>query len=240
MPQIRRLFCLTLLLGLVSSCASTAKTEIFETDSGLEKVNKVSYNLTDWVDQFFLKPIAKSYDFIVPDPAEKAVARAFDNVGEVGTVANNLLQGKFGQATHDTGRVLANSTLGILGLFEVAESMGLEKNQPEDFGQTLAVWGVGSGPYVFLPLLGPSTLRDAPSRLVDYFFDPINYIDESSTRHALNALDIVQTRSALLESEKLISGDRYLFIKDAYLQRRQYLIDDGQLSEELDDFDTDF
>jgi len=235
-----RFFCLAITLVLISACASTGRTTFSQDDSTLEKVNKVSYNATDWVDQYLLKPVAQGYKIVMPNPAEDAVSRAFANIREVGTAANSLLQGKIGQAAHDSGRVLANSTLGVLGLFEVAESMGLKKNQPEDFGQTLAKWGVGSGPYVYIPLLGPSTLRDTPSRLVDYFFNPVSYIDDSRTRYVLSGSNIIQQRASAIDAEKVISGDRYLFLKDAYLQRRQYLVDDGELSDEQDDFDTDF
>jgi len=230
----------TLIVFSLASCASTGRVAFSENDSGLEKLNKASYNLTDWVDEYMLKPVAQGYSAVVPDPAENAIGRAFGNIGEIGTAVNNALQGKFSEAANDTGRVLANSTLGVLGLFEVAESMGLEKNQPEDFGQTLATWGVGSGPYVYLPLLGPSTLRDAPARIVDYFLDPINHVNDSTDQLILNGLDIVQTRASLLQTEGIISGDRYLFLKDAHLQRREYLINDGQISDDLDDFDTDF
>lgn len=240
MYRATRLFLLVTTLILISACASTGRSEFSADDSALERVNKVSYNTTDWADQYFIKPIAQGYKIIMPDPAEKAVSRAFANVREIGTAANSLLQGKVGQAAHDSGRVLANSTLGILGLFEVAESMGLKKHQPEDFGQTLAKWGVGSGPYIYLPILGPSTLRDAPSRVVDYFLNPLSYIDESSTRYALGGAELLDRRASAIDSEEIISGDRYLFLKDAYLQRREYLIEDGKLNEEPDDFDTDF
>ena len=230
----------TAILVLISSCASTGRTNISSEDRMLERVNKVSYNATDWADEYMIKPIAQSYKMMMPDPAEYAVSRAFANARELGTVANSLLQGKINQAVHDSGRVLANSTLGILGLFEVAESVGLKKNQPEDFGQTLATWGVGSGPYVYIPLLGPSTLRDAPSQIVDYFLNPLGYIDDSTAKYVLSGTDLIQRRASAIAAEKIISGDRYLFLKDAYLQRRQYLIDDGRLSDEPDDFDTDF
>ena len=162
-------------------------------DGTLERVNKTSFAFTRFLDRNLLKPVAQTYQFIMPDPAEKAVTRVFGNIGEVVTVANDVLQGKPGQAVHDSGRVLINSTLGIAGVFEVAESMGLKKNDPEDFGQTLAVWGVGSGPYIYLPILGPSTVRDAPARVVDYFFNPVTYIDESSTRYVLNVVEQVDT-----------------------------------------------
>jgi len=171
---------------------------------------------------------------------EDSFSRAFANLKEVGTAANELLQGELGEAGTATSRVLINSTLGVLGLFEVADKMGIRKNDPEDFGQTLAVWGVGSGPYLYVPFIGPSSLRDAPSRVVDYFFDPVNYVESSRDKYLLNTWDIVQSRAQLLQTEEIVSGDRYLFLKDAYMQRREYLINDGELSEDMDDFDTDF
>lgn len=232
-------------LSVLASCASTGVTTISEDDSSLEKFNKTSYNITDWVDEYFLRPVAVGYSTAMPDPAEKAVGRVFSNLDEVGTAANSALQGKFSQSANDTARVLTNSTIGLLGLFDVAEHIGLEKNQPEDFGQTLAVWGVPSGGYFYIPFLGPSTLRDAPSLLVDQIFDPISYIDgyenAERDRYSLRVVDVVQTRASLIESERLISGDRYLFLKDAYLQRREYLINDGRIEDDFDDgFDTDF
>jgi len=234
-------FCLLFL----AACASTGVTTIAEDDSRLEKFNKSSYNATDWVDEYFLKPIAVNYSYVMPDVAERAVNRAFNNLDEIGTAANSVLQGKFYQAANDSARVLTNSTIGLLGLFEVADSLGLEKNQPEDFGQTLAVWGVPSGGYFYIPFLGSSTVRDAPSFLVDQFFNPITYVrgysDAGRDQFILRASDIIQTRAALIENERLISGDRYQFLKDAYLQRREYLINDGRIEEDFDDgFETDF
>ncbi|MBC6428941.1 MAG: VacJ family lipoprotein [Cellvibrionales bacterium] len=233
---------MAIVLSLTVACASSAGyTEINADDRLGERLNKHSYNATDWVDQYSLKPLAQGYRFLLPDPLERAVARIFANVREVRTAVNRALQGKLDQAAHDSRRVLANSTLGVLGLFEVAEPLGLEKGYPEDFGQTLAAWGIGSGGYVYLPMLGPSTVRDAPARVVDALLNPINYLETSSTRHSLTALDFVQRRAALFDNERLISGDRYQFIKDAYLQRRDYLIRDGVLPEDdLDDFDSDF
>jgi len=236
-----RILLMSCCLSFLVSCASTGVTSISEDDDALEKFNKTSYNVTDWVDEFFLKPVATGYQTVMPDPAERAVSRAFGNIDEIGTAANSLLQGKFSQAANDTARVLTNSTIGVLGLFEVAEGIGLEKNQPEDFGQTLAVWGVPSGSYFYIPFLGPSTVRDTPSRFVDWLLNPISYVDDQTDRYILSGVDLIQTRASLLEDERLISGDRYLFLKDAYLQRREYLINDGRIEDDFeDDFDTDF
>ena len=235
-----RFFILALGGFLVASCSSLHHTEFVESDSNLEKVNKTSYNAVDLMDQYLLKPVAHGYQFVMPDSLRYAVDRAFGNVREVTTVANDLLQGKLEQAVHDSSRVLVNSTLGVGGLFEVAESMGLAKNDPEDFGQTLAVWGIPAGPYIYVPGIGPSTLRDMPSKFVDYLFNPIAYIEHSRSSYMLSGLRLLQGRVGLISVEEVITGDRYQFIKDAYLQRRQYLIKDGKLSDELDDFGADF
>ncbi|MFX4228944.1 MAG: VacJ family lipoprotein [Porticoccaceae bacterium] len=235
-----RAICLLVSSVLLPACTTATQTEIRENDSVLEKFNKASYNLTEVADQYVLKPVAKGYTRVLPDPLEDSFSRAFANIREVGTAANELLQGEFGQACAATTRVVINSTLGILGLFDVAETIGVRKNEPEDFGQTLAVWGIKSGPYLFIPFMGPSTLRDAPSRVVDYFFDPVNYVESSRDQYLLTGWDVIQKRAQLLQSEDLVSGDRYLFLKDSYLQRREYLVNDGELSEDMNEFDTDF
>ena len=131
----------------------------------------------------------------MPNPLEKGVDNFFGNLGEVTNVVNDLLQGKFGQAAHDSGRFLINTTLGIGGLFDVAQRAGLEKSDGEDFGQTLAVWGVGEGPYLMLPLIGPSTLRDAPSKFVDSITSPFSYVDDVRTRNAARGVDLLAKRA---------------------------------------------
>lgn len=206
-----------------------------------ESWNRPVTSFNDGVDRVLLKPVAKGYRFVMPDVGEKAVDRFFDNLGEVSNLVNNLLQGQPGQAMNSTGRFLVNSTLGVGGFFEVANSMGMEKQDSEDFGQTLGVWGVKSGPYLVIPFLGPSTLRDTPSRVVDWQLDPVNYVEDEATQYSLNGVDLIQTRATLLDSEALISGDRYLFIRDAYLQRREYLVKDGATDDDdVDDFLDDF
>jgi len=202
-----------------------------------EGFNRAVFTFNDKADTYVLRPVAKGYKAVTPDPVEQGVGRMFANLGEIVSVGNSLLQGKFRQAGHDTGRFLINSTVGVLGFFDVASEFGLYKNEREDFGQTLGAWGVSSGPYLVLPFLGPSTLRDAPARLVDGYANPINTVDHVPTRNSIYGVDVVSGRAELLDAEKLISGDRYVFIRDVYLQRRAYLVNDGELDDDFDDYD---
>ena len=140
-------------------------------------------------------------------------------------------------AAHDTGRFAINSSLGVAGLFDVASWLSLKKNDGEDFGQTLGYWGVPEGAYLMLPLVGPSSLRDAPSRIVDRITDPLKYIDDSADRMAGSALSLVNTRASLLEYDNLLSGDSYTLVRDVYLQRRAYQVKDGAVEDEFDDLD---
>ncbi|HUH37354.1 MAG TPA: VacJ family lipoprotein, partial [Spongiibacteraceae bacterium] len=160
-----------------------------------------------------------------------------DNLLEVTTVANGLLQGKFSQATSDTGRFLVNSTVGVLGVFDVASRIGLERHD-EDLGQTLGYWGVPSGPFVVVPFFGPFTVRDGLAFVVDTSTtDYLANLDDVRTRNSVTVLRFVSLRADLLKSEDLISGDRYSFIRDAYLQRREYLVRDGKVEDTFGDED---
>ncbi len=203
----------------------------------LEGYNRVMFSFNDKADQWVLKPVAKGYRYVMPDFFERGVSRMFSNLGEVLNVANDLLQGKVGQAGNDGGRLLINSTIGIAGFFDVAKHAGLEKSDGEDFGQTFGVWGVGEGAYVVLPFWGPSTLRDAPGLLLDSVFNPIGEIDHVPTRNQLYGARVTSVRAELLEAEKLVKGDRYTFIRDVYLQRRQFLVNDGEVEDDFGDDD---
>ena len=220
--------------------------ETAENSDPFEGVNRAVFAFNEQADRFLLKPIAKGYRFITPDPVEDSLGRVFDNVGEVVTIANDLFQGKFGQAANDTGRFLVNTTFGVVGIFDVASTMGLEKNDKEDFGQTLGAWGVESGPYLMLPLLGPSTLRDGPARFVDGYMNPINAVDDVPTRNSIYGTEIIVRRGQLLKAEELISGDKYAFIRDVYLQRRAFMVNDGDVEDDFgsdeffDDFEDDY
>jgi phospholipid-binding lipoprotein MlaA len=227
------------ILGVIFTLAMTgcASTEYVENERDpWQGFNRTVYGFNDTLDQALLKPAAKGYQAVAPDFVETGVRNFFSNINDVSVAFNNLLQGKVSHAFSDVGRVLFNTTLGLLGLFDVASDMGMQKHN-EDFGQTLATWGVDSGPYLMLPFFGPSTLRDSTSVPVDKFIlNPINHIDmEKSDRMYLMAVDVVSVRAELLSLEKTvdeIATDKYSFIREAYLDRRHYLVHDGAPPEE--------
>nr|WP_313277907.1 VacJ family lipoprotein [Stutzerimonas balearica] len=197
-----------------------------------EGVNRVVYRFNDTLDTYTLKPLAKGYQKVTPDFVEDRIGNFFGNLGDVIVMTNDLLQGKPREAGIDASRILFNTTFGVLGLFDVATHMGLQKND-EDFGQTLGVWGLGNGPYVVLPLLGPSTVRDAAGRVPDAFLQPYLYMDDVPTRNLTRGVDLVDTRAGLLSAEKLITGDEYIFVRNAYLQNREFRTWDGQVEDDF-------
>ncbi|MCV6615648.1 MAG: VacJ family lipoprotein [Cellvibrionaceae bacterium] len=196
-----------------------------------EGFNRSMFEFNEVVDGFIFKPIAKGYRAVTPDVVETGVSNFFNNIGELGNIANDLLQAKFEQAANDTSRLLINSSLGVVGIFDVAKHMGLQRNEGEDFGQTLAAWGVDSGPYMVLPFLGPVTVRDGLGMPVDMYTSPVGYIDHVPTRNSTRGMQFIDVRAGLLDIEDTISGDKYSFMRDAYLQRREYLIKDGQVED---------
>ena len=202
-----------------------------------QAVNQKIFSFNKFLDDHLARPVAKFYVAVTPDPVERGIANVFDNLKEVTNVVNDLLQGKFVQAANDSGRFAINSTLGIAGLFDVASLLSLKKSDGEDFGQTLGYWGVSEGPYIMLPFMGPSTLRDAPSYFVDQLTDPLDYLDNSTDETVTAALNVVNTRASLLEYDNLLSGDNYTLIRDVYLQRRAYQVNDGEVEDEFDDLD---
>jgi phospholipid-binding lipoprotein MlaA len=203
----------------------------------LESFNRASYAFNDAVDKAVLKPVAQGYQAVTPSFVRAGVTNAFENVSDVKTALNNLLQGKVGNAASDVGRVVVNTVLGVFGLWDVATPMGLEKHE-EDFGQTLGKWGVGSGPFIMLPLLGPSTLRDSVGRVPDSYAGYNYHIDHRRTANSLFVTEIINGRAGLLAAEKTLDEaalDKYIFLRDAYLQRRLRLVHDGKVPQsELD------
>jgi phospholipid-binding lipoprotein MlaA len=197
-----------------------------------EGVNRVIFRFNDTVDTYALKPLAQGYQAVTPEFLEDGVHNVFGNLGDIGNLANDLLQGKFHDAGVDTGRVIFNTTFGVLGFFDVATRMGLQRND-EDFGQTLGAWGLGNGPYIVLPLLGPSTIRDAVGKVPDAFLEPYPHMSHVPTRNLTRGVDVIDTRASLLSAEKLISGDKYLFIRNAYLQNREFRVQDGQVEDDF-------
>jgi phospholipid-binding lipoprotein MlaA len=202
-----------------------------------ERVNRATYEFNDVVDKALLKPVAKGYQAVTPQFLRTGVSNVFSNIGDVATALNNLLQGKPGDAVNDVGRVLINSTVGLLGLIDVASPAGLEKHN-EDFGQTLGKWGVPSGPFLVLPIMGPSTLRDGPARFVDSYAGYFRYVDHIPTRNSVFAVEIVDIRSNLLGASSTLDAaalDKYQFVRDAYLQRRLNQVHDGKVTQAMKD-----
>jgi phospholipid-binding lipoprotein MlaA len=232
--SLKWLFLSLLLSGLIACASTPSSSDGSRAIDPYEGFNRAMFGFNNGIDVWVLKPIAKGYRFVTPDFVETGVSNFFSNLLEIRNFLNAGLQGKGKKTAAHTGRFLVNSTLGIAGIFDVAKYMGLEKQDGEDFGQTLATWGAGSGPYLVLPLLGPSTLRDTVGIPADAYADPVTYVDHVPTRNSLTAGEIIDTRAGLLETEKLLSGDRYIFIRDAYLQRRNYLINDGKVEDTFD------
>lgn len=184
-----------------------------------------------------LRPVAKAYKFVAPQFVETGVSNFFSNLGQPTVIVNDLLQAKFRPALSDTGRFLVNTTLGIGGLWDPAGGMGLDKHD-EDFGQTLGKWGTPSGAYLMLPFLGPSTVRDAFGSVADIYTDPIHYVERDAIRYSLDGMNLIDTRARLLENEETLrqTFDQYAFLRNVFLQRREYQVTDGESSSSpLDD-----
>lgn len=230
-----RTLTLRILLCAIFTVSGPAVADEGRPNDPLESFNRAIFSFNDTADRWVLKPVARGYRFVTPNSVERGIGRMFGNLGELLNVVNDVSQGKFGQAGNDSGRFLVNSTVGLAGYFDVAQHWGLPKSDGEDFGQTFAVWGVGQGAYVVLPFLGPSTYRDMPGRALDSFLAPIGYIDHVPTRNQLFGANVLSDRAELLKAEKLISGDKYSFVRDVYLQRREYLIMDGQVEDDFGD-----
>ena len=229
-----KLILVTLLLMMANF---TFSEEADEADP-FEGINRVFYELNfNLLDPVVIKPVAIIYDEITPKPIRQGFRNFFSNLDEVPSLVNNVLQGKFGQAANNAERFLMNTTLGLGGFLDIAKRAGLQPGEDEDFGQTLAVWGVPDGPYLMLPFFGPSTLRDAPSNFVDSLLDPFSYNDSLSVRVVIKGIDLIALRADLLGIDDVISGDKYLFIRDVYLQNREYVISDGAIDDDFDDLD---
>ncbi|QEY60391.1 VacJ family lipoprotein [Pseudomonas sp. C27(2019)] len=203
-----------------------------EREDPWERANRVVFRFNDTLDRWTLKPLAQGYQAVTPDVLEDGVHNVFRNLGEARNLANNLLQFKLHDAGVDTARFFFNTTFGLLGFFDVATKMGLQRND-EDFGQTLGAWGVKSGPYVVLPLLGPSTVRDTAALYPDSFTRQYRYINDVPVRNSMFVLNVIDSRAKLLASERFIAGDKYRFIRNAFLQNREFRVRDGDV---IDDF----
>jgi phospholipid-binding lipoprotein MlaA len=237
--------------GNEAAVVSDADTPRQRNVDPLEPLNRVSFAVHRVGDRFVLRPVARVYQTVTPRPVRTGVSNFFRNLGMPIVIINDLLQGKFSQAVDDTGRFLVNSTIGLLGVIDVASQAGLARPN-EDFGQTLGVWGVEAGPYVFIPFLGPTTFRDGVGTVADAFLYPLLYYNNTSARDKLAILVAIDARAGLLSLDDTVeaAADPYVFIRDAFLQRRHFLIHDGDPPDDdfydmydfddLDDLDDDF
>ena len=205
-----------------------------------EPTNRVVFEISDDLDTMVIRPVAEIYRDVTPRFIKNSVTNFFYNLSEVDTIINQLLQGKIVLAGQDSLRFLINSTIGIVGFVDVATRVGFERHD-EDFGQTLGYWGVPAGPYVFLPLIGPSTIRDSFSKPTSWFLSGNLSVSDEEAKIFINLIDAVETRERLLVAEKLIVGDKYEFVKSVYLQTRNDLVFDGEVEDEfLTDLELDF
>lgn len=226
---------------LISGCASTEKRDTstlakkVSPNDPYESFNRPMYNFNMGLDKHFLKPIADTYKFITPDFMETGVTNFFTNLKGINVVLNDTLQGKFSQSASDTGRFLTNSTIGVLGLFDVATELGLEGHN-EDFGQTLAVWGVDQGAYLVLPVLGPTTVRDGGGLIIDKAANPGTYVPGTGIIEGINDRANAEGALNFIDEAAL---DPYVFTRESFLQYRNNLINDGKTKSESYDLDVD-
>jgi phospholipid-binding lipoprotein MlaA len=230
---VLKLMGLVLASLLLAGCATTGQVQSNSSPSPAdpwENWNRRVFAFNDGLDIHVLQPIAQGYVKVVPQVMRQGVGNFFGNVSDAWSAVNNVLQGKWVPAYEDTVRFTTNSVLGIFGLLDIASEMGIERHN-EDFGQTLGVWGLGTGPYVVWPLLGPSSVRDTLALPLDRMATPGSAFTEDAVKWGLTSLNVVNTRANFLGAGQLLDGialDKYTFLRDAYLQRRRSLVFDGE------------
>ena len=226
MKQLLRIAAAGLVLAWLQGCATGPNAN---PSDPLEPFNRSVFNFNDGVDRAILKPVATAYRDVTPSPVRTGVSNFFGNIGDVWSLVNNVLQLKPKESVETVMRISFNTIFGFAGVLDIASEMRLEKH-PEDFGQTLGYWGVGPGAYVVLPLLGPSTVRDTVGTVVDAQADLVNRTDRVPVRNSLATLRVVNARANFLGADSLLDQaalDKYSFVRDLYLQRRQSLIRDA-------------
>ena len=222
--QISKLAIVVAAAGLLGGCATSGNPK-----DPIEGFNRAMFGFNEGLDKVIIKPVATGYEAVLPSPLQTGVSNFFSNIADLMIGVNNLIQGKPAQAASDAGRVLVNTTMGFLGIIDVASTMGMEKHE-EDFGQTFGRWGMGDGAYVVLPFFGPRTARDTIGLVFDVATDPVSHIDHIPSRNTLLAVRVISDRAKFLKADKVIEEaalDKSSYVRDAYLQRRQSLIHDG-------------
>lgn len=227
--------CLASLMTL-GGCTSVPDNAGSDPSDPWEVVNRHTYAFNQGVDNVLIKPIAKGYQFIVPEPVRDSVTHFYQNLGEPSNALNNVLQGKVEEGILSLFRLMINSTVGVGGLFDVASEVGITR-MPEDFGQTMGVWGISDGPYVVLPIFGPSTVRDSVGLVPEFFTDPNYYVDNDYVRWSSWGVKFVNTRERLLPYTDMLElqVDPYVAMRNAYLQSRQSAVQDGQNDEVVEE-----
>jgi phospholipid-binding lipoprotein MlaA len=235
--KAQRLCAALLLAGTLAGCATSGSNPA----DPLEPLNRVVFSFNDAADKAVIKPVARAYRAVLPGIVRTGVSNFFSNLEDIWISVNDVLQGKFQQGVDDFGRVLFNSTFGIAGIFDFASELGFQKHN-EDFGQTLGSWGVGSGAYLVLPILGPSTIRDGFGLLLDTRADLVFRIDGVPVHNSLYATRAIGNRANLLDASSVIDQaalDKYAFVRDAWLQRRRNLVYDGDPPREREEPDDE-
>ena len=228
-----RVLSLALASLVLSGCATYSGNSMSDSNDPWQTVNRPVFAVNDAFDQALFKPLAKGYNAITPQLVKTGVTNFFSNLNEIDNALNNLFQGKPNQFGTSIGRLAINSTIGLAGIIDVASHMGLT-NAPEDLGQTFGALGAGAGPYVVLPLLGSSSVRDMPGRILSMYLNPLAWLDDVSFRNIMIGVNAVDSRSNLLAKEDIaseISDDKYTLYKDAYLEQREFDIADGDLDD---------
>ncbi|MEN9560251.1 MAG: hypothetical protein RLZZ502_1462 [Pseudomonadota bacterium] len=222
---------------MLGACASLPPNHQLSPADPYEKANRSVGMFNEIVDIMFLKPVAKAYVTVAPELVQKGVSNFFGNIADGWSAVNDILQGKTDKAGDDLGRLLLNTTFGFGGVFDLATDAGIDKGN-EDFGQTLGFWGVPTGPYLMLPLLGPSNVRDGLGLLPSFLFDPISKLSSGATSFAFTGLRAIDTRAGLFTTDALLnqaSLDKYTYVRSAYLKRRENLVYDGKPPKTEDD-----
>ncbi|WP_245591396.1 MlaA family lipoprotein [Derxia gummosa] len=214
----------------LAGCATTGARSAPNPADPWEGFNRPVYNFNEKVDRYVMKPVAEGYRAVVPEPVRDCVSNMFSNVGDLWSGVNSLLQGKPADTAHTVMRFGINTLFGFGGCADVASTLPGLQRRPEDFGQTLGVWGLGSGPYLVLPFFGPSSARDGVGFVVDRFNEPFAYLDDNTLYWSLSVTRVISLRAELLDAKGVLdnaSFDAYAFTRDAYLQRRRSLVYDG-------------
>jgi phospholipid-binding lipoprotein MlaA len=201
-----------------------------------EPMNRKFFAFNEGLDDYVLRPLAKGYAYVTPDPVEEGVTNFVDNIYEFNNITNALLQGRFANSFDSFGRLVINSTVGVIGFFDVASAMGVP-HSTADFGQTLYIWGVDPGPFLMVPVVGPRTVRGGFGQVFDSYASIPGIWGDSADAIAFSVVDTVDARVQLLKADQLISGDPYLFLRNAYLQRREVFLTGGIVEDDFSDFE---